>query len=716
MKKFIKYSAIFGGVLVVLLVAAAAVLYSVVDTERVKSELTDLVREQTGRELVFKGDVGLSVFPWLGVEMGPVSLSNAPGFGDAPFAEIRRTNVKVQLLPLLSKDIRIKTLDLDGLSLNLARNQRGGSNWDDLAGSQADAGPAAKTTSQPADGGSATSGGGLGLASLAVGGVNISDARLTWDDAQSGQKASLSELNLSTGPLALGRPFDFSFATRAEAAEPALAADVDLSAQADLGQDFKTPTLRNLVLNLAADGEPLPGGQVDASVAGDIVIDLNKSTIDLTGLKLKTMDMELAGDVNVASFDTEPVIRTSLDFKEFNPKKIMAALKLPAIETTDPAALTRASGHVEATATTTSATVKQLSLALDDTKLTGSASVFNFSKPAIRFDLNADTLNVDRYLPPGTEDKTGEKGQQAPEKQNQAAAKKSADKDSASGLPKEELRALDVDGSVKVGNLVIYNLKLTDMNLTVKAKDGVIRVSPLSAGLYGGNFKTGVLADVSGAATRSKLDFGLADLQLGGLLADLIGEDKVTGLANLSLNLAATGEDWKSWAKTLTGKARVALSDGLFKGFQILPEKVRKKATATDPESREIKVQKQQPFKDITATFDIADGIVSTGDTTLTAEGIAATATGRTNLSREELDYKAVVSLTALPRIPVNITGHWTDPSVSLDTVAFLEETAKGIINVPVTIGKGAGDVGKGLLKGLGDGLSNIFGGKKKNE
>ncbi|BBD07230.1 AsmA family protein [Desulfovibrio ferrophilus] len=714
MKKIVKISAILAGVAVVLVVATGAVLYSVVDTERIKSELSDLVRSQTGRQLVFKGDVGISVFPWLGMELGPISLSNAPGFGDTPFAEIKRTNVKVRLLPLLSKDIQVKTLNIEGLSLNLERNKQGISNWDDLTNSSA---PAKTNSSQtpsspPSDMDKATN---LGLAGLAVGSVEISDANLTWSDAGNGQRASLSKMNLTTGPMALGQSFTFSFSTNAEAAEPPVSGNLSVTAEADLSKDFTTPSLRDVILKLAADGKPLPGEHVDASLAGDILIDLNTSSLKVLGLRLEAMGMKLNGDLQVEQFDTEPVVRTTLNFEEFNPKKIMQALDLPAVETTDPAALQQASGSIEATATTNSVTVKHLDMKLDETSLSGSASVFNFDKPTVQFDLKADTLNVDRYLPPEQKKKTAENDKkEAPDQTKKQKA--DTGKAKSSGLPKEELRALDMDGTLKVGSLVIYNLRLTDTSVTIKAKDGLIRITPFSAALYGGAIDTNISADMRSNTTKTNLDLGLSNFMLGGFLKDLIGEEKVTGVTNLSLTLSSIGEDWKTLSKTLNGNAKVALHDGVFKGFQILPESVLKKAKETDPQGREAKIKKQQPYKDITASFSIKNGIVSTSDTALAADGLGAVGSGLVDLPNKQIDYRATVDITALPKIPVTIRGNWTDPSISLDTVAFLEETAKGIINVPVNLGKGAGNVGKDLLKGIGTGIQDIFGGKKKEQ
>ena len=76
---------VLGGLLL-LVVAAAIILPLVVDPNDFKDEISQAVESKTGRVLAIEGDIGLSVFPWLGLEIGPTSLSNAPGFSAAPFA------------------------------------------------------------------------------------------------------------------------------------------------------------------------------------------------------------------------------------------------------------------------------------------------------------------------------------------------------------------------------------------------------------------------------------------------------------------------------------------------------------------------------------------------------------------------------------------------------------------------------------------------------
>ena len=134
-------------------------------------------------------------------------------------------------------------------------------------------------------------------------------------------------------------------------------------------------------------------------------------------------------------------------------------------------------------------------------------------------------------------------------------------------------------------------------------------------------------------------------------------------------------------------------------------------------------MEKQQPFQNISASFAVKNGVVTTGDTSLAADGLGGTGQGMVDLSRGYVDYRAMVDLAALPRIPFTIKGDWTDPDIALDTVAFLEETARTLIKAPVNLGKGAGQVGQEIIKGggkvlegIGSGILDIFGGTKKEK
>ena len=108
MAKFIKLIAVILGIVILLVVGAIIIIPLVVDPNDYKDQITALVKDKTGRELQIEGDIQLSVFPWLGLELGAVRLSNAPDFGEEPFAAVREAAVRVKLRPLRTTRVSAK--------------------------------------------------------------------------------------------------------------------------------------------------------------------------------------------------------------------------------------------------------------------------------------------------------------------------------------------------------------------------------------------------------------------------------------------------------------------------------------------------------------------------------------------------------------------------------------------------------------------------------
>ena len=98
---------LFGLILlvVVVIVAAVVILPMVIDPNDYKPQIVATAKEKLGRDVAIEQDLGLSVFPWLGIETGGVRIGNADGFKAASFAEIEKLGLKVKLLPLLSRKI-----------------------------------------------------------------------------------------------------------------------------------------------------------------------------------------------------------------------------------------------------------------------------------------------------------------------------------------------------------------------------------------------------------------------------------------------------------------------------------------------------------------------------------------------------------------------------------------------------------------------------------
>jgi len=130
--KFLKWllAGVFG--LVLLVGAGAAALVYLVDWNDFRDTIQNQTKKHTGRDLNIAGDLRPTVFPWLGVKISGISLANAEGFSESWFAKMSSADVKVELLPLLKKQINVRTVELTGLSLDLQRAADGTTNWDDL--------------------------------------------------------------------------------------------------------------------------------------------------------------------------------------------------------------------------------------------------------------------------------------------------------------------------------------------------------------------------------------------------------------------------------------------------------------------------------------------------------------------------------------------------------------------------------------------------------
>ena len=173
-------------VLVILVIGAVIAVPLVIEPRDVADELAARVKQQTGRDLVIAGEPQLSLFPWLGVDVSDLTLSQPAGFGSEPFAGIGKAQLRVKLMPLLSKRLEMDTVVLSAVRLNLVRRADGVTNFDDLT-ALAGGGAARRssTESPPASAGGAA--GHAQLAGLAVGGLNLLDAQVVWDDRQAGR-------------------------------------------------------------------------------------------------------------------------------------------------------------------------------------------------------------------------------------------------------------------------------------------------------------------------------------------------------------------------------------------------------------------------------------------------------------------------------------------------------------------------------------------------
>jgi AsmA family protein len=114
----------------VVLIVAGAVLLSTIDLTQHVAFVEAKAKEATGRELKLKGEIGfkLSLFPT--VAANDVSFQNAPWGSRPQMAKVKRVEIQVGLLPLLTGDVVIRRVLLVEPDVLLEVNAKGERNWD----------------------------------------------------------------------------------------------------------------------------------------------------------------------------------------------------------------------------------------------------------------------------------------------------------------------------------------------------------------------------------------------------------------------------------------------------------------------------------------------------------------------------------------------------------------------------------------------------------
>ncbi|HZV53490.1 MAG TPA: AsmA family protein, partial [Rhodocyclaceae bacterium] len=176
--KTLKLAAVILGVVAAVILGLVGYFAATFDSTRLKTELTKAVQEKKQRTLKIDGDLALSFWPNVGVRVGKVSLSEFRS--EKEFAAIDSARVSVAVMPLLSKQIVVNTVELDGARATLIKHKDGKLNIDDLLSKDK-----SDKASSPVQ--------------ADIAGIRIGNVQLTWQDEQNGQTSTLSGLDLATG-------------------------------------------------------------------------------------------------------------------------------------------------------------------------------------------------------------------------------------------------------------------------------------------------------------------------------------------------------------------------------------------------------------------------------------------------------------------------------------------------------------------------------------
>ena len=430
------------------------------DPNEYKDWISAKFYEQTGRELSISGDIQTSFYPWLGLEIEGLSISNPENFvlsgrTDREFLYSDYAAFRIKLMPLLNQEYEIDTVELRGTRLNLAVNSAGVSNW---SGFSATDDPGNTDTSESTS---------FSFNKLIIGGVAIEDVQVNYIDQVSDQNITASEINMSIPELVYGEPLQLNMSFRLNSSNPSLVSDISLSStviydldndiyalndlnldfldsrlQADLRSDngdisgtvnFSSERTRELFalfgqselaervdnmqllifldgnadniifspfdLNIDISGSPLRS-PTQLHLFTNAELNLDDENLMLNDFNLSALGLIMDGKLNISNFMSTANITGEMDLQSFNPKELSTLIDIELPLTRDPDVLEQLAFSSSFSVSTEAAELNRFILELDDSLVTGSVQANSFDSLDLNFDIAIDSIDIDRYLSP----------------------------------------------------------------------------------------------------------------------------------------------------------------------------------------------------------------------------------------------------------------------------------------------------------------------------
>ncbi|MBL1263382.1 AsmA family protein [Methylomicrobium sp. RS1] len=710
MRKTQKVFAVILGILALLLVFAIAILPFVVDPNQFKPLITEAIREKTGREVEFAGDLQLSVFPSTGLLIERIRIKNVRVFPETDFLSIEQSEVRVKLLPLLlQKRIEIDRIDLQGLRLHLIRTEAGLNNWSferskSSANAAVPSAPPAATAPPQED---------AGLQLFAIGGASLKDSEIVWDDRQAGRCLEIDGINLDVGAFKWDQFTEVALKFSILEPESGYQDRIALHSRAMLKQNPVAANLAGAELILTREAKTQPGKALAAKLtAPEIIFEKDAQKLQASNLHFESAGVLIESSLSGANLWSDPDIQAGIEVAELNPREVLPRFGIAVPKFQDALAFTRLQADFNLRAAKDTLAIGAFRCRLDDTLLQGEAHLEDWKAPSIRFNLTGDAVDVGRYLPPS-------------EKKNKLVSPSAAIAAALAKLPAERMRKLDAQGELHLRHLKVNGIAADDLHLQLGAREGVIQTRQGIGRFYGGRYSGGVDLNAKGGDTAVALTEKIDRVDIEAILKLIGSKIGMSGALTGSATLQGQGRDLKQIRHGLNGKLAFGVKDGAIRDVKFL--KVINQG---------IGLLNQAPlpagygdglkFSEISGSGSLAESILRSDDLLVKAPLFRITGSGFTNVDTGLADYRFVTHLVKAQAtdtepekfhstpIVVDMSGTLEDPRYRLDMKALLTEKNKAKIEKFLDkntdkIDKLKDKLDKKLGPGVGDLLDRLF-------
>ncbi len=357
-----------------------------------------------------------------------------------------------------------------------------------------------------------------------------------------------------------------------------------------------------------------------------------------------------------------------------------------------------------------SAAIDSLNASIGSTTVHGTMSARNFSAPQVQFALAADKIDTAELQSLTSAQPRTAAPQPGSARQNAPASRQTSLLEKTTG-----------GGTLAANTVKAEDLLLSNVHATVKLDHGLVTLSPVTAGVFGGTENGTVSVDTRPVNALCSVKTKLAGVDTNAMLSAVSSvKNTLYGTLSADANLGFTLASSAELAKTLNGTLAFNVANGQLKNVNILNEvsKVGKFLNAAPTQSGN-----NTELKKLSGTLDIRNGVANTNNLIAALDAGSLSGAGALNFVDQGINMRLSVVLgsgtsqsvggtkvggflnTALANnkgelvIPVMVTGSLAHPTFTPDVQALAKMKLSNLL--PSTGSLGGKQGAAGLLNGI---------------
>ncbi|NWB88088.1 AsmA family protein [Pseudomonas gingeri] len=635
--------------LLLIIVAAGFALTHLFNPNDYKNEIRQIARDKAHIELTLNGDIGWSLFPWLGLELHDASVATLVT-PTQPFADLQMLGLSVRVLPLLRREVQMSDVRVEGLNLRLNRDKDGHGNWQDIGRPAPGASITAQADKVAEPAGAEAEEKPSQPIRLDIDSLTVNNARIEFNDEKTGRQITSESIQLSTGAVHDGKEIPVKLTAFFGTNQPVLRARTELSGNLRFDRVLKRYQFEDMRLGGELTGDPLQGKPLTFSAQGQLLVDMQANVAEWTSLKLSANQLRALGELKANDLNKTPQLNGTLSIAQLDLMKFLDSIGQP-LPTVADGSLSKVELVTHLTGTPTSLVLDDLNLKLDDSNFTGRIAIEDFAKQSLRVQLKGDKFDADRYLPPKSADaNSASKVRQADVLNSEANAIASSSPlpesptkgawSSDKLLPIERLRSADVDADLSFDQLTLKKLPIGNAALKATGLGGVLTLGDLRGELYSGSFSAKGSLDVRPDVPRLTLQTRLNRVPVERVLQAQGQKPPVKGALTLNSDFTASGNSQKALIDSLNGTASFVLNDGLLLNANLEQQlctgiaTLNRKTLSGEPRG------KDTPFQDLKGSLNLHNGVASNPDLKVNIPGLSVNGNGDIDLRVLGMDYR----------------------------------------------------------------------------